>query len=332
MRLLDHVLEKVGFNPDRISLNRNDIHAIRHYLKRGGSLDLNTTGQKIGLENLQRLKEARILCNMVTRRLSLFPEDRLTMRCPENFKTLGNLRTLFGIEAHRGKCVGVEIEFFHSESIRNLHPIVSLGQDGSIRTPDDERDDDGEIVTRWRASEARLVYVKGISENRLEKLCFQIRQAGGLVNNSCGLHVHLDQRDVTRQGAYARAIRLTHSLSFLRLMVPKSRTKDNTYCKLNRAGELNSNDRYYAINWCSWSEHKTIEVRLHSGTTSAEKIKNWVEILDACQRHTIPDFTTFMASPHVSMRAKVWAINRIRKFNPESLEGFEGTDHEGSER
>jgi Putative amidoligase enzyme len=115
-------------------------------------------------------------------------------------------------------------------------------------------------------------------------------------------------------------------------MVPKSRTRENTYCKLNPAGELNPNDRYYAINWCSWCEHKTIEVRLHSGTTSAEKIKNWVEILDACQRHTIPTLSDFMASPYVSMQAKVWAINRIRKFNPESLEGFEGTENEGSER
>lgn len=332
MKLIDHALEKVGFNPDRIELNRHDHHSIRHYLKRGGNFDLQVTGQKIGLENVQRLKDARTILFRLYRQLQMVREDQLTMRCPENFKTLTSLRTLFGIEAHRGKCVGVEIEFFHTESLRNLHPIVSLGQDGSIRTPDNERDEDGEIVTRYRASEARLVYVKGISENRLEKLCQSIRNAGGLVNNSCGLHIHLDQRDVTRQGAYARGIRLTHSLSFLRLMVPKSRTRENTYCKLNPAGELNSNDRYYAVNWCSWCEHKTIEVRLHSGTTSAEKIKNWVEILDACQRHTIPTFSDFMASPYVSMKAKVWAINRIRKFNPESLEGFEGTDHEGSER
>jgi hypothetical protein len=327
MRLLDHAISRAGLTFD----NPHDLNAVRQYIKKGARYAPDCLG-KLTPDQIDKIQEARRHVSHVRNRLALLPDDRLSQRCPENFRTLGNLRTLFGIEAHRGKLVGVEIEFFHSESLRNLHPIISLGQDGSIRTPDDERDDDGELVTRWRASEARLVYVKGVSENRLEKLCHQIRDAGGLVNNSCGLHVHLDQRDVTRQGAYARAIRLTHSLSFLKLMVPKSRTKNNTYCKMNPAGELNPNDRYYAINWCSWCEHKTIEIRLHSGTTSAEKIKNWVEILDACQRHTIPNFNAFMASPFVSMRAKVWAINRIRKFNPESLEGFEGTNHEGSEQ
>ncbi|NBN99172.1 MAG: hypothetical protein EBV19_08070 [Flavobacteriia bacterium] len=327
MRLLDHAIQKAGLKLD----NARRFNAVKQYIKLGARYAppfLNS----LTADEIEKIRDARLAFNHMRNRLALMGDDKLKQRSPAQFQTLTSLRTLFGIQAHKGKCVGVEIEFFHSESIRNLHPLVSLGQDGSIRTPDDERDDDGEIVTRWRASEARLVYVKGVSENRLEKLCQTIRNAGGLVNNSCGLHVHLDQRDVTRQGAYARAIRLTHSLSFLKLMVPKSRTRENTYCKLNNAGELNCNDRYYAINWCSWCEHKTIEVRLHSGTTSADKIKNWVEILDACQRHTIPTFSDFMASPYVSMKAKIWAINRIRKFNPDSLEGFEGTDHEGSER
>ena len=325
MRTLDHVMSGIVLDNER---HRN---AVRMYIKKGRQY-MPEFMATCGVETRDKIDGARMQFQRIQNRLMAMRDDRLLFKQPEQYRTLNSLRTLFGIESHKGKLVGVEIEFFHTESIRNLHPIVQLGQDGSIRTPDEERDEDGDLVTRWRASEARLVYAKGISENRLEKLCHQIRQAGGLVNNSCGLHVHLDQRDVTRQGAYARAIRLTHSLSFLCLMVPKSRIKNNTYCKINRAGELNSSDRYYAINWCSWSEHKTIEVRLHSGTTSAEKVKNWVEIVDACQRHTIPDFNSFMASPYVSMRAKVWAINRIRKFNPEKLEGFEGTNHEGSEQ
>jgi hypothetical protein len=38
-------------------------------------------------------------------------------------------------------------------------------------------------------------------------------------------------------------------------------------------------DRYWGINPSSYGTHKTIEVRLHSGSTNFTKLSNWVRIL-----------------------------------------------------
>ena len=35
-------------------------------------------------------------------------------------------------------------------------------------------------------------------------------------------------------------------------------------------------DRYFKVNACSYSRHKTIEFRQHQGSTDFTKIKNWV--------------------------------------------------------
>ena len=40
----------------------------------------------------------------------------------------------------------------------------------------------------------------------------------------------------------------------------------------------NSNKRYYFVNLHSIWYHNTIEIRLHSGTTNFNKIKNWILI------------------------------------------------------
>ena len=52
------------------------------------------------------------------------------------------------------------------------------------------------------------------------------------------------------------------------------------------------NDRYYMINGTALKKYKTIEVRLHSGTTNFNKIKNWVELLKGIVKSEAPIFTS----------------------------------------
>lgn len=100
------------------------------------------------------------------------------------------------------------------------------------------------------------------------------------VNKSCGLHVHLDMRHRDSNVAYAN---LFASQALLYAMCPKTRLGNN-YCKPTTAytkmeTASRSGDRYYGINASSFERHKTIEIRIHSGSVNAFKIINWIKLL-----------------------------------------------------
>ncbi len=52
---------------------------------------------------------------------------------------------------------------------------------------------------------------------------------------------------------------------------------DNDYCAYQDGKD--DNERYSAINPCSYTEHKTIEVRLHHATTDIRVILKWIRLL-----------------------------------------------------
>jgi gamma-glutamyl:cysteine ligase YbdK (ATP-grasp superfamily) len=115
---------------------------------------------------------------------------------------------------------------------------------------------------------------------------------------------------------------LVYYQKLLFAMVPKSR-RDNRYCKKNDKG-VNMDDygsRYHAINPESYRKFKTIEVRLHSGTTDWVKINNWIELLSAIAYskeakqsnfNRIKDLTDWVK---VSPELLEYVKNRIVKFN-----------------
>jgi hypothetical protein len=77
------------------------------------------------------------------------------------------IRELLNIESHKGEFVGVEIEFLlprqvNSQTLRTSK-FIALGSDGSICPP-----------SGFIGLEANVVYVRGVSENRLEKFCHQL--------------------------------------------------------------------------------------------------------------------------------------------------------------
>ncbi len=53
------------------------------------------------------------------------------------------------------------------------------------------------------------------------------------------------------------------------------------YCEY-ADGNHSKRERFSAINWMSYEKHKTLEVRLHQGTTDVAKIRNWVNLLLKC--------------------------------------------------
>ena len=170
--------------------------------------------------------------------------------------------------------VGIEIECVmpHNANMGTLLPFakwVNVGTDGSIRCDNDNREEGKEIRVCVKRSEVRAV-VPGIMD--------ALNSMGAKVNKSCGLHVHLDQRNnLEPEKTFQKLVR---SLGLLYTVVPKSR-RENTYCKRNLRTAFSTNDRYKAINSLAFQRYRTLEIRLFGGTLNAEKVINWIETLEA---------------------------------------------------
>ena len=247
-----------------------------------------------------------------------------------------------------GEWIGVEIECFipldnvlgddwrdeYSEAfssgeriVRDLLQVrkvrnVQMKHDGSINA------DDG-----CMALEFAVVFHKNDRSN-LEALCNVLRELGAEVNKSCGLHVHLDCRDLFEAGrlnarkAGLRANRIVNALPVLAEMVPASR-RANTYCRLGKSRRPSSSDRYWAVNTTALSRFKTIEVRLHSGTTSFSKINNWIDLLWLISRE--PRLTRGKVTDPGALFSRCRGIDAsLRDYVVNRIAAFRVTDAEES--
>lgn len=179
------------------------------------------------------------------------------------------------------KYVGVEIECLSKINFDEMRDVIAteapslskylkLGEDGSIRTEEGYNN----------AIEFRFL----MKDSEKEKVLNLFQKAVGpyiKVNDSCGLHVHLDMRS----RPYARSFeRLVDVTPILMSMVPKSR-RENSYCLVNKNKKEHaltgraSVGRYRVINPQSYGKYKTLEVRVHSATKNASKIINWINLL-----------------------------------------------------
>lgn len=197
------------------------------------------------------------------------------------------------------KYVGIEIEFLipkvqesKLEDLlieKNLQWNVHLGGDGSVQDVDfipiynmvtySWSNIPQQIVTnenyRKRGYEIRILAEEKEAPSIVNKCCEVIKQCNGVINHTCGLHVHIDMRNRDYNKVYNN---LFHIQSLMFATQPKSRHK-NKYCrKLPRLFKGNAG-RYYSINKMSYEKHRTIEVRLHEGTLSAKDILMWTGFL-----------------------------------------------------
>ena len=202
--------------------------------------------------------------------------------------------------------VGIELEMCSPESestfIRTFkkHPLfkfASLAEDGSIE-PEHNGEygvcdcgayDDGHEECYDECASMQQITELGIEvrvlckESELNHVCKLIddfkMEVNAYVNDSCGMHVHLDMRTRDVRDAYTN---LFDNIDTIVGMCDSSRL-ESTYCKLNTRPtfdeQLDKSDRYYAINVESYSKHSTLEVRLHEGCLEGNKIKEYINSL-----------------------------------------------------
>ena len=140
---------------------------------------------------------------------------------------------------------------------------------------------------------------------QIQKVCEILNSLGAKVNSSCGLHVHIDARNMSVDSVKAVVRRYMLNEDIIDKFMPKTRRKDNNrFCRsilsacyyssqavaLNELGWMSTiqemtqrflGNRYVKLNIMSYLVHGSIEFRHHGGTTDAKKIVNWVSF---CQQ------------------------------------------------
>ncbi len=214
--------------------------------------------------------------------------------------------------------IGIEIECIIPRSVKfdTLMPFakyIDIAHDGSISDYDSEKERDAEIRVCLKREEVTTV---------IPPLMKALRAIGARVNKTCGLHVHLDQRNHANDVGL-RYQKLVRSLHLLYMVVPKSR-RDNGYCLKNETVSFHdaiNGTRYRAINASAYRHHKTLEVRLFGATLEAGKIINWIEtltgIMDGAMVLRCPkNFDTAAKHWKLSDANVNWLKERQKRFAP----------------
>lgn len=173
--------------------------------------------------------------------------------------------------------IGIELEYASKHSVADLRNIVAeMRLHKQVRIV---RDESIEVNSSY-PFKAEICVLSKYSElgETMNKLSKFITPERFWVNQTCGLHVHLDARndDVCRM--YKN---LVSSQALLFRMVDKSR-RNNRYCHPVSSPNFTDpfdDDHYAAISKLSFQEHRSIEVRIHQSTLDLNMIEKWIHLL-----------------------------------------------------
>lgn len=168
----------------------------------------------------------------------------------------------------------------------------------------------------------------------LKNCCDTLNAAGAVVNRSTGLHVHIGAESLTDE-AYSNVFaNYMYLEKVIDSFMANSRRENNSqwckslrnlgygfiYCRSRASiySYLNGN-RYYKVNPCSYSRHKTIEFRQHQGTTDFEKISNWVNfcaklVAWSKKNRLSNDVTSIDEIPFLTAREKAYFKGRAAQL------------------
>ena len=181
-----------------------------------------------------------------------------------------------------------------------------------------------ELVSPILAGEAGL--------KELEKVCWVLDLCNVKVNDSCGLHVHLDAADFNMNTWRNLDLSYKHLENLIDAFMPATR-RNNRYCKsLNHVSDeriksartiddlrdVFDRDRYHKVNFEAYSRHKTVEFRQHSGTTNFTKMENWILFLNGlitfAKQDNLSGRNTLESLPFLDEKQKLYFKIRTKKL------------------
>lgn len=157
-------------------------------------------------------------------------------------------------------------------------------EDGSVCTDEGSYEGGYEIVS------PPLSGPEGVEQ--VHKVLRVLREKGFAVNNTCGLHIHLEARDlsVKQIAAFVRAWHDNQELINWFVLDGRRNDRETEYCSpiskylleqiesasTKRTLAWTCEERYYSVNLSPLTSFGTIEIRQHHGTLSSTEFESWL--------------------------------------------------------
>lgn len=223
------------------------------------------------------------------------------------------LENLFQVESISVENTSIDSHYIWSKIIDYYGNAWKVLRDRSIRSQAYSKDDrfkieDIEDESHEYACELVSPILNSTTLPILFTIVDVIRSIGGVVNSSCGIHIHIDKPDVQNLSMLFKKFISCQDNIFDMFNVCDSR--QDKYCKkfpadievpdfdtdeqlldwyhnkfsVEKDGEVNfKTSRYYGLNLHSIETHNTIEFRLFNSSLSLSTIANYIKfILNFC--------------------------------------------------
>ena len=171
---------------------------------------------------------------------------------------------------------------------------------------------------------------QGLEE--LEKVCWVLDLCNAKVNDSCGLHVHMDAAEFDLQTWKNLVITYKRLENVIDHFMPRSR-RNNTFCRplttisetiitqASNIGELRAafnHNRYHKVNLEAYARHRTVEFRQHGGSTNFTKMSAWIyflaKMITFAKQGQVQTNTTLQNVPFLTESEKLYFRLRTKKL------------------
>ena len=171
---------------------------------------------------------------------------------------------------------------------------------------------------------------QGLEE--LEKVCWVLDLCNAKVNDTCGLHVHMDAAEFDLSTWKNLILTYKRLEGVIDNFMPRSR-RNNHYCKtlttisevkINRASNISdlraafSHNRYHKVNLEAYTRHRTVEFRQHGGSTNFTKMSAWIHFLAKmitfAKQGQVNTGTTLQNIPFLTESEKLYLKIRTKKL------------------
>ena len=149
--------------------------------------------------------------------------------------------------------------------------------------------DEDRQATRYKGGEAIAPIGKGDAHlDEISAVMRALKSAGASVDTNAGMHVHLNMKDMGKEGLAEYVLMWAGLEPFIFGLVSPSR-RNNRFCEpmsitdaQNIANQFRSRGSAYgnrgALNITCYPKLGTFEIRMHQGTLNPRKMKAWVKL------------------------------------------------------
>ena len=171
---------------------------------------------------------------------------------------------------------------------------------------------------------------QGLEE--LEKVCWVLDLCNAKVNDTCGLHVHMDAAEFDLSTWKNLILTYKRLEGVIDNFMPRSR-RNNHYCKglsaitetsIKNARSISDlrtaflHNRYHKVNLEAYARHRTVEFRQHGGSTNFTKMSAWIHFLAKmitfAKQGQVNAGTTLQNIPFLTESEKLYLKIRTKKL------------------